>query len=192
MENEQNELLQPEQEQEQQQGLGDNNKSDLAQQQRDNGDDNEQDVERNDARLYPNYRYKDHFLLNQPTSDIRFRGNAVHVYDLRSSQIQLVAMTTKKEEETSESIPAETTRQQTNAVDLEVKEHSLTIEMKEVMADRATARSLLRTTYTLVALFFGGIVSSAWASIYIGILTHTQSVHHHRVTFSSDYFPGFS
>jgi hypothetical protein len=142
--------------QEQQQGLS--NQADTNQP--DDGDVDVdvdiQDVERSDSGFCPNY--KDHFLLQQPTSDVRFRGNAIRVYQLRSSQLQLVAMTTKKED-VAGSTSNETARRHVNA-DLESTEHSPTIEMKEVLADRVVALSLLRTTYTLVALFFTGIVSS--------------------------------
>jgi hypothetical protein len=148
MENERKKLWQ----QEQQQGLGD--KPDVAQSY--NGDVDVQDVERNDAGFISDFN--DHFSLQQPTSDVRFRGNAAHVYELRSSQIQLVAITSKQED-AAESISNETARHQVNA-DLESKEHSLTIEMKEVVADQAAALSLLRATYTVVALFFTGIVIS--------------------------------
>jgi hypothetical protein len=147
MGNERKETLQ----QEQQQGLGDN--ADVAQP--DDSDVDVQDVERNDAGFFPTYQ--DHFLLRQPTSDVRFRGNAVRVYQLRTSQIQWVAMKAQKED-AAECISDETAQHQVKP-DPVSNDHSLAIEIKEVMADRAVALSLLRTTYTLVALFFTGIVS---------------------------------
>jgi hypothetical protein len=149
MENGRDDLFQ----QEQQHGLGD--KADVAQS--DDIDVGARDAKRNEAGFFPNY--KDHFSLHHPTSDVRFRGTAIRVYELQSSQIQLVPIT-RKTEDAVESISDETARRQGND-DLESREHSLTIELKEVMADRAFAFSLLRTTYTLVALFFMGIVSSA-------------------------------
>ncbi|KAG7374006.1 lipase class 3 [Nitzschia inconspicua] len=95
--------------------------------------------------------YKDHFSLHQRTSDVRYRGTSVHVYELHSSQIQLATATASgirligpdgsidKNEPLKEELP-------------------LAIEMKEVPSDRASALSLLRATYTLVALFFAGIL----------------------------------
>jgi hypothetical protein len=46
--------------------------------------------QRRGGRGGPNVRFSDHFTLRLPTSDVKYRGDSVHVYDLRTSQIQIV------------------------------------------------------------------------------------------------------
>jgi hypothetical protein len=108
--------------------------------------------------------YRDHFMLHHPTSDVRFRGNSVHVYELRSSQIQLATETRTESGEDELELPeghGNTSNRK--------ESYPLAIEMKEVPADRASALSLLRATYTLVALFFAGIVSLSGPVNEIGV-----------------------
>lgn len=108
----------------------------------------------NNAIISPTYR--DHFLLHRPTSDVRYRGSSVHVYELRSSQIQLATIAAEATENGMIVRPEGYIGSEHGPM-----EHlSLTLEMKEVPSDRASALGLLRATYTLVALFFAGIVSS--------------------------------
>jgi hypothetical protein len=113
----------------------------------------------------PQITVTDNFLLRQPTSEVRYRGNSVHVYELRSSQIQLVK--SGKRQEGQEGVLG---LQQTNGntsnnnddhamMDQASPEDIISLEMKDVGVDRAGALSLLRMTYVIVALFFTGIVS---------------------------------
>lgn len=151
-------------------------------------------------RRGPNVRYADHFTLRIPTSEVRYRGDFIHVYDLRASQIQFVTTTSGTEpalnagsvNSTSNTSPNHVRQQQQQPSvrsskgqgdeETQINAHSDTpevflggsvdnneqkqlpqsyeIQLRHVPNDRATGLSLLRLTYTVVALFFTGIVSS--------------------------------
>jgi len=74
--------------------------------------------------------FKDHFTLTLPSSAVRFRGTNIQVHELRSSQIQL------QEQRTS----------------------SQTYLVKKVPNERTCGLNILRLFYTLVSLFFAGIL----------------------------------
>lgn len=103
------------------------------------------EISRRSASLKHQYEvlsFNDHYTLRQPSACVTFQGESIYVYELNSSQLQL---------KVSEKSP----------YDGESKNNqdSFRIEIRDVQLDRNEQVSLLRLTYTLVAMFCMATVS---------------------------------
>jgi hypothetical protein len=209
-------------------------------------------------------RFTDHFTLSLPTSDVKYRGDSIHVYDLRASQIQFVTTTPtsnsswssvsgsidpslkviggavvkdavtsstnntpnekqrqrqreqqREREQQEQQSPARRTKvdggegdndevieiiqqpssssaapavcvsevdrnddddEKKNETNNQPPQYSQSqqfydIEMRHIPNDRATGLSLLRLTYTVVALFFTGIVSFVVHRVFLVLVS---------------------
>ncbi len=149
-------------------------------------------------RRGPNLRFTDHFTLRLPTSDVKYRGDFIHVYDLRTSQIQLFVTANGTEQSLNEGAvnsalnhpsiderqqqqsgrsgndqgtdeEAQMNKQSPTSEDAHVGDDNINeqqqqpqvpdIQVRHVPNDRGTGLNLLRLMYTVIALFFSGIVS---------------------------------
>ena len=101
-------------------------------------------IDRLSASLKHQYEvlgFDDHFTLRQPSAGVTFRGESVYVYELNSSQVQLRVS------------------QKDACAESKDTQDSFKIEIRDVPLDRSEQVSLLRLTYTLVAMFCMATVS---------------------------------
>lgn len=127
-------------------------------------------------------RFSDHFTLRVPTSHVFYKGESVHVYDLRTSQIQIsrlpqfcdsaaavaAAAAATGQNEAEEDAEEQALEAMHILDDPEEEDHGgsgdfVELQLRDISADRACGLSMLRLTYTVMGIFFTGIVSRCTA-----------------------------
>jgi len=136
-------------------------------------------------------QFDDHFTLSRPSSSVNFGGEAIHIYDLRSSQLQMSVskrntkhlfskMRDTYRNHVAKVHPLERASMHASLYAIgknmqsfhglhneangmrELPEETLRIQIKDVQYSGSGRRGALRLTYTIVAIFCMASVSSSF------------------------------